>query len=221
MNYYSLKTYPFLSRFRRSHDEMVKEVKALLDLPPSGGAGNWTPWPEMNLYDHNAKPDWKIFPFCGFGVTIKENCDRCPTISNLLQKIPGLKTALISRMGPSMYLKPHQGWASHSNFVLRCHYSLIVPEGCGLIVNDEVRVHEEGKWIIFDDSKMHSAFNNSTQDRYVLIIDIERPADVPMGTSAEPNSDELLALIEEYAKRQKEYTENTVEDKIDYRNIFT
>lgn len=175
---------------------MVSEVKALLE---------WIPWPENNLYDHNTNPNWKIFPFCGFGVTIKENCDRCPTIYSLLQKIPGLQTALISRMGGNMCLKPHQGWSSLSNHVLRCHYSLIVPSGCGLVVNEEVRYHEDGKWIIFDDSKLHSAFNNSDQDRYVLIVDIERPANVPIGTSTEPDSDELVALIEEYAKRQKEH----------------
>lgn len=204
MNYYSLKTYPCLTRFRRSHDTMVSEVKSLID---------WIPWPETDLYNHNASPNWKIFPFLGFGVTIKENCARCPVIYNLLQKIPGLKTAFISRMGPMMYLKAHQGPSSLSNNVLRCHYGLIVPPGCGLVVEEEIRYHEEGKWIIFDDSKMHSAFNNSDQDRYVLIIDIERPEGVPMGTSTEPYTDEIAKLIAEYVEKQQKQIENVVDIK--------
>ena len=48
MNYFSLRTYPCLTKFRHSHDAMVAEVKSLIE---------WVPWPETNLYHHNASPN--------------------------------------------------------------------------------------------------------------------------------------------------------------------
>lgn len=33
-----------------------------------------------------------------------------------------------------MKLIPHQGWATHSNNIMRCHYGISVPEYCFISV---------------------------------------------------------------------------------------
>ena len=87
-----------------------------------------------------------------------------------------------------------------ANHVLRCHLPLYVPDEavkpCGLIVESEIRFHQRGKLLVFDDSKEHSAFNNhARQPRYVLIFDVVRPPGLPLGTATGSTTDELEAFI--------------------------
>jgi hypothetical protein len=53
--------------------------------------------------------------------------------------------------------------------------ALIVPDGCALQVGSEVRRWHEGKCLVFDDTVEHSAWNNSTESRIVLLVDFVRP----------------------------------------------
>ena len=97
---------------------------------------NWHDWPETNLYNKNAGDSWKIFPFYGFGIWIDKNCHRCPNIYNFIKTIPNLKLATLSKLSSQTKLKPHRGWGSHSNFVIRCHYGISVPEKCYISVSN-------------------------------------------------------------------------------------
>lgn len=57
-----------------------------------------------------------------------------------------------------------------------CHLPLIVPENCGgLRCGNQVENWREGAAYVFDDSIEHEAWNNSDQDRVVLLFDIWRP----------------------------------------------
>lgn len=61
--------------------------------------------------------------------------------------------------------------------VLRCHLPLVVPAGgsCAIRVGNETRQWKEGELMIFDDSFEHEAWNNSGEDRIVLMFDIPNP----------------------------------------------
>ena len=52
---------------------------------------------------------------------------------------------------------------------------LVVPAGCGLRVGDESRDVVRGELWAFDDSINHEAWNNSADDRIVLICDVWHP----------------------------------------------
>ena len=57
---------------------------------------------------------------------------------------------------------------------------LIVPENCGAIrVGSEARPWVEGELLIFDDSMLHEAWNDSDSERVVLLFDIWRPELTP------------------------------------------
>lgn len=57
-----------------------------------------------------------------------------------------------------------QGWGILANHVLRVHLPLIVPtingtECCALVCEKQPQYHKVGDFVVFDDSKMHYAFN--------------------------------------------------------------
>ncbi|ETV68905.1 hypothetical protein H257_15252 [Aphanomyces astaci] len=68
-----------------------------------------------------------------------------------------------------------------------------------MVVAGEVRPHQNGQLIVFDDSKLHYAFNkHPTANRCVLIVDVMRPATVPKGKAVGGHTDELDRFIEQY-----------------------
>ena len=124
------------------------------------------------------KPDWSALFFCENGERFEEVIARCPRTWAAMQQVPlpvidrAGPTIMFSLLRPGTRIPPHSG--TH-NTRLVCHLPLIVPPGCGFRVGNEVREWEAGKLIIFDDSIEHEAWNDSAEDRVVLIFDIWRP----------------------------------------------
>ena len=52
---------------------------------------------------------------------------------------------MFSRLKPRCHIKPHVGYYSYSEKILRVHMGLIVPDGCTLMVNGVQKQWEEGK----------------------------------------------------------------------------
>ena len=72
-------------------------------------------------------------------------------------------------------------------------------DSCGVTVEDEVRYHVDRDFVVFDDSKTHSAFNNTdNEERVVLLLDLLRPPGVPKGMSDARHTEELDQFIDEY-----------------------
>lgn len=118
---------------------------------------------------------WKTFFFYGYGFTAGQNVERCPETARLLQKIPGMTTAMFSIFAPHKRVPPHGG---PYKGVLRYHLALIVPEpreACGIRVGNDVRHWTEGKSLIFDDVFDHEAWNDTDGTRVVLFVDFKRP----------------------------------------------
>jgi beta-hydroxylase len=123
--------------------------------------------------------DWKSFFFYGFGRRSDANCRRCPRTAALIARVPGMKTAFFSILGPGVRLPPHRGpWKGF----IRYHLGLIVPgppEKLGIEVGEQVAHWEEGKSLIFDDTYVHRVWNDTTETRVVLFLDVERPCRFP------------------------------------------
>lgn len=159
----------------------------------------WRDWPEKFLYPNGS---WKIVPIYAFGKWCKPYSDQVPTLTNLLKKIPGLKTALFSRMDPYTKLNPHQGWAVLSNCIIRCHLGIDIHGESYVAVGNERRYHENGKWFAFDDSRMHYGCNLSGKARTVLIVDVARPPNIRKGISRVKTSGELLGIIKDVLEKK-------------------
>lgn len=193
---------PFLSPLLPWREALAAEA-----MSPAAAAAA-VPWPETTLYDCAGGATWRVLPFLHTfpatdpdkSVWLAPAAAACPLAAALLRRVPGIRTALISRLGPRTELAPHQGWAELSNHVLRVHMPLSVPSDaacCGVTVEEITQFHKEGAFLVFDDSKMHMAFNrHPTESRLVLIFDVMRPPGIPLGEATGATTSELKALID-------------------------
>lgn len=122
---------------------------------------------------------WKTYFFTGYGLRFDGNCARCPRTTELIERIPGLTTAFFSILGPGKRLPEHRG---PYKGVIRYHLGLKIPasrEACGIRVGGQTAHWEEGRSLFFDDTYPHSAWNETTEDRVVLFVDVVRPLSFP------------------------------------------
>lgn len=85
---------------------------------------------------------------------------------------PHAPEMFISTLKPDAYIPPHFGL---SNVKLTAHLPLKVSPKAWLEVKGERRYWENCDYLIFDDSLLHSAANESPEDRSVLIFDLWHP----------------------------------------------
>ena len=136
--------------------------------------------------------DWSALFLCENGRPDEALIERCPatwaTVSQApLARIPGWgPTVMFSLLKAGARIAPHTGMF---NTRLVCHLPLIVPPRCTFRVGNEVREWREARLFIFDDTIEHEAWNDSDQDRVVLIFDIWRPE------LDEREREELTALL--------------------------
>jgi hypothetical protein len=121
--------------------------------------------------------DWSALFLCENGKLNEDVVARCRRTWEAVQAAPlpriaNSPTVMFSLLRPGARIVPHTGML---NTRLTCHLPLIVPPKCGFRVGNEVREWQEGKLLIFDDTIEHEAWNESDQDRVVLIFDIWRP----------------------------------------------
>ncbi len=124
---------------------------------------------------YTSQGEWAAAYLWAFGEKVEEVCRRCPETTRLLAAIPGVAqfgTTLFSALAPHSRIAPHHGV---TNAKLRCQLPLRVPPGCKLKVGDHEIEQREGRCIVFDDSFLHSAWNESDQPRFVLVFDFFHP----------------------------------------------
>jgi len=199
--YYWKEHFPELKLLQDDIDIIIEESKNI---------ENWVPWPEDHFslsIDASNRKDWTVFPlmytFPAFDDSrktwVNSTSQMCPRTTALIKQIPNSRTALFSKLGPTTTLASHTGWADLSNYVLRCHLCLDIPNednSCGLLVSGDVQYHKQNQIIVFDDSKSHRAFNNSDGlSRTVLIIDMARPPTIPLGTATGSHTAELDGFV--------------------------
>jgi aspartate beta-hydroxylase len=121
-------------------------------------------------------PRWSAFYLIEDGAVHAENAARCPRTMEALAGIPlcdmpgRTPSVLFSVLRPGTRIPPHTGML---NTRLICHLPLVVPPNCGLRVGGETREWKEV--LIFDDSIVHEAWNDSAETRVILLFDIWRP----------------------------------------------
>ncbi|WP_068469260.1 aspartyl/asparaginyl beta-hydroxylase domain-containing protein [Candidatus Protochlamydia phocaeensis] len=107
--------------------------------------------------------------------------ERFPASTELLKHFPRINFAGFSRLHPKSTLAPHRHYNPTS---LIFHLGLIIPPGetCGIKVGEQTHIwREAGEAIIFNDNLIHSAWNNSDQERIILYIDFLRPINFLQG----------------------------------------
>lgn len=126
------------------------------------------PWIQQRMHGSG----WSVFGLVAGGLPIPGVARQCPRTSEILGLLDGIGLAGFSRMAPGTHIAPHTGWAENE---YRLHLGLVVPDGCRLRVGDETREWRAGKCLVFDDTVVHEARNQSTEFRGNLMVDFLRP----------------------------------------------
>jgi hypothetical protein len=124
---------------------------------------------------YTTQGEWAAAYLWAFGKKVEEVCRWCPETTRMLSLIPGVAqfgTTLFSALAPHSLITPHHGV---TNAKLRCQLPLRVPAGCKLKVGEQEIEQLEGRCIVFDDSFLHSAWNESDEARFVLVFDFFHP----------------------------------------------
>lgn len=123
-----------------------------------------------------AKGDrWKTFILLGFGHWSKRSGTSCPETSRLLSSIPDLETALFSILAPGYHIPAHRGI---TRGLIRVHLAVKVPTdrlNCRIRVDSGIHHWTEGQCLVFDDTFEHEVWNDTPEERVVLLLDIKRP----------------------------------------------
>jgi beta-hydroxylase len=139
---------------------------------------------------------WKSFMFKS-GAFIEENCALAPRTAALLRGIPGVYTAFFSVLEPNQHIKAH--WGYWKGFV-RYHLGVLIPDNnrdgkCWIRVNPQAQSRDgdrsaieqgekyhwrEGEAVLFDDTFLHEAANETDQVRVVLFLDVARKMAWPL-----------------------------------------
>ena len=178
--FYERDEFPWLAGVEAATDEIRDELLGLLETEQG-----FEPYvvsdarrPRRDFHGLNDNKDWSALHLYREGVPDEANIARAPRTFAAMQRAPLCYCArrtpavMFSLLRARTRIPAHNGML---NTRLICHLPLIVPPGCGFRVGNEIREWEVGKALIFDDSIEHEAWNDSDQDRVVLLFDIWRP----------------------------------------------
>ncbi|UTW55126.1 aspartyl/asparaginyl beta-hydroxylase domain-containing protein [Kordiimonas sp. SCSIO 12610] len=134
--------------------------------------------PQNDFHGMKGSDSWSAYYLWKDGELVDGAAVQCPETVAAMKKIkfPEMQgrapNILFSLLKAGAKIPPHNGLI---NTRLICHLPLIVPEGCGFRVGNDIREWQEGKVWLFDDTIEHEAWNNSDQDRYILLFEVWKP----------------------------------------------
>ena len=189
----NLSEYPELAVLARNHALIRSECEALIRsqvrIP---GMEELTSYTAGGIH----QIAWKSFMFKS-GSFIEENCALAPKTAALLRGLPGIYTAFFSVLEPHQHIKAH--WGYWKGFV-RYHLGVLIPDNnrnnkCWIRINPDAQARtgdraaiaqgetyhwHDGEAVMFDDTFLHDAANETDQVRVVLFLDVARKMPWPL-----------------------------------------
>ena len=173
--------FPWLSELEAATDTILSELQDILadpdpgltpyiSLPPGVPANKWS--------GLDKSLDWGAFHLWKEGERFAEACARAPKTAAIVEALPICRidgrapNVFFSILKAGSHIPPHTG-VTNVRSVL--HLPLIIPDGCEFRVGGETRSWVKGEAFVFDDTIEHEAWNRSSQDRAVLIVDVWNP----------------------------------------------
>lgn len=166
------KYFPEHKLLEENTDIIKKELKAILEHESS--IPRFHEVDKIQTYISNkGEASWRVFVLKAYGNWVESNRQKAPQTSALVEKIPGITTAMFSILGPRKYIPPHIGLYKG---IFRYHLGLVIPHSgpCYIIIGGEEYQWKEGAGVLFDDTYTHSVYNESDETRVVLFCDLYR-----------------------------------------------
>ena len=181
IQFYERSQFDWIAGIEEQTDQIRKELTAVMNDP-----SRFSPYVKSdnkhlgrNDQGLDDNDDWSALYLWDHSRLVPENAPLFPNTLKALEAAPlpdiarQAPMALFSKLAPATRIPAHNGLL---NTRLICHLPLIVPENCGALrVGNEERPWVEGEMLIFDDTIEHEAWNDSDQERVILLFEIWRP----------------------------------------------
>ncbi|MDO3382348.1 aspartyl/asparaginyl beta-hydroxylase domain-containing protein [Gilvimarinus algae] len=176
---YGLSTVPTTPRVSKEHFPELQIIEdnwevirdEALALYQGGKITAKDDLPASSFYKDNR---WTSFYLKLYDNPIPSAKELAPKTMALLEQVPYLNLALFAVLNPGKKLNQH-----HDPFAYTLRYSLGLStpnsERCGLQIDDFHYPWRDGDSIIFDETYLHSAYNDTDTPRVILMTDIDRP----------------------------------------------
>ncbi|MHA1530200.1 MAG: aspartyl/asparaginyl beta-hydroxylase domain-containing protein [Alphaproteobacteria bacterium] len=164
--------FPFLKEFEDRWEEIQAEARAVLKFREQIPAFQEI---SPDQYRIATADNWKTLFLYGFGNKLETNCKQVPVTAGIIGRATEIHTAFFSILTPGYHIPAHTGVTKG---ILRAHLGLIIPaerEKCRIRVGDQVRNWEAGKVFVIDDTYDHEVWNDTDEERVVLLLDFNRP----------------------------------------------
>ena len=181
IQFFSRKEFSWLEQLESASDVIREELLVVLRedmaemrpyvLHPDGAPLNQ--WEELNR-----SLRWSVFFLWEHGEPVSSHCARCPRTASILGALPLMKLGEFSPNVMFSVLAPHTRIPAHTgdtNARLVVHLPLIVPPRCRFRVGNDTREWCYGEAWVFDDTIEHEAWNDSDDERVILIFDVWNP----------------------------------------------
>ena len=164
------RSVPGLTKIRDNYQLIRDEAKVLLDTgvfqrPPSVDE------PGFNTFE---KGGWRLYPLKRFTKECNPTAAQlCPRTCALLDSIPVIQAAMFTVLPPKGRVGRHHDPVASS---LRYHLGLLTPnsEKCALSLDGKSYPWRDGEDLLFDQTYLHSASNETDTIRIILFCDVEK-----------------------------------------------
>jgi beta-hydroxylase len=120
------------------------------------------------------KTGWRRFYLKWYDAPLPSAVQHCPKTVALLEQVSTVHGAMFALLPPGSKLNPHRDPFAGS---LRYHLGLLTPndDACRIYIDGNMYSWRDGQDIVFDETYVHSAANDTQQTRVILFCDVERP----------------------------------------------
>ncbi|EOV4175629.1 lipid A hydroxylase LpxO [Yersinia enterocolitica] len=162
--------FPELGVLRDDWLKIREEGKALMEVQQIKASDKYNDAGFNSFF----KTGWKRFYLKWYEDSHPSAMTLCPHTTTLLKGLPSVKAAMFAELPDGSRLPRHRDPYAGS---LRYHLGLITPndDRCFIDVDGTTYSWRDGEGVLFDETYIHYAENQSGQDRLILFCDIERP----------------------------------------------
>jgi len=172
--YIPVDQFPDLAPLKEHWESIRQEA---LSLNADGAIAASTGYNDLG-FNSFFRTGWKRFHLCWYGKEMPSAIAACPKTLALLKSIPSIKAAMFASLPPGATLVRHRDPYAGS---LRYHLGLVTPNDpkCFIDVDGQSYFWKEGEAVMFDETFIHFAANQTDHQRIVLFCDVERPLYTP------------------------------------------
>ena len=170
-----LRDFPELQAVTRRWRDIRDEATALRD---GGGIVAATGANDIGFHTF-FKRGWRRFYLAWYGRPLPSALAACPKTCAILAEAPSIRGAMFAFLPAGGQLGRHRDPFAGA---LRFHLGLATPNdpGCWIEVDGERVWWRDGEGVLFDETYVHEARNETAEDRLILLCDVERPLKPPM-----------------------------------------